>query len=69
MTQIINSIVRELVSALKVSGKAYYVAATHSPELGIPASEYWRVTVERVQLGQPYNEDEVAVLCDAGMEG
>ena len=69
MTQIIDSLVRELIAAVMASGRLYYVSAIHSPELGIPAGEYWRVTVERVQLGQPYNEDEVAVLCDAGMEG
>lgn len=69
MTQIINSIVRELVSALKVSGKAYYVAAIHSPDAGIPPGEYWRVTVERIPLVQSPDAGNVAVLCDAGMEG
>ena len=47
---------RELITLVRLTDRVAYVKAFHSPELGIPAGEYWRVTVERVQLGQPFSE-------------
>jgi hypothetical protein len=63
MTQIINSLVRELIAAVTASGKTFYIATVHAPELGIQPGQYWRVTVELVQM-----DGEKPVLCDAGME-
>ena len=47
---------RELLTLVLVTDRKGYVKVFHSPECGIPAGEYWRVTVERVPLGQPFHE-------------
>jgi hypothetical protein len=67
MTQIIKTLVRELIGAVRASGKTIHVETVHAPEQGLLLRQYWRVTVELVQMDQSYNEDDI-VLCDAGME-
>jgi len=51
---------RELVIAVRAAELNSYVESIHAPECGIPNGEYWRVTVERVQLA-PVRFDECEV--------